>query len=171
LTSTNATNELADRLAIIELTSKYAHLVDTQQFDELLNLFAEDAVFDETNVGVDLRRLKGRDAIRAYFDNQMQALAGCFHLTANHIIDGITETGARGTCSVFCDALFKSGESIHVDAWYDDTYTRTDDGWKFASRVVRLYVDAAAAVATATSATRTPTSEVQATRVTEPSQP
>ena len=168
--STKATNELADRLAIIELTSKYAHLVDTKQLNKLLNLFAEDAVFDETNVGADLERCKGRDAIRAYFDNQIQALAGCFHLTGNHIIDEIVETGARGTCSVSCDAIFKNGESIHVDAWYDDTYVRTPDGWKFASRVVRLYVDAAAAVATATTAMTTPTSELHATRVTEPAQ-
>jgi hypothetical protein len=150
--SANSRNELADRLAIIELTSKYAHLFDTHQVDELLNLFAEDAIFDESNLGAGLGRLEGHDAIRAYFDSQNRAVAASFHLTGNHIIDEITDTGARGTCSVYCDALFKSGESIHVDAWYDDTYVRTADGWKFGSRIVRLYIDAAAAVAMASTA-------------------
>jgi 3-phenylpropionate/cinnamic acid dioxygenase small subunit len=168
--SPTAKHELADRLEIIELTAKYAHLVDTKQLDKLITLFTEDAVFDETNLSADLGRPKGPDAIRVYLDSQLQPLAGCFHLISNHIIDEITETEARGTCSVYCDALFKNGQSIHVDAWYDDTYARTVDSWKFASRVVRLYIDASAAVTAVTAARAMPSSGLQATRATEPAQ-
>lgn len=151
--SPNATKELADRLEITELTAKFAHLVDTKQIDKVMDLFAEDAVFDESNVDAALGRPQGREAIRAHLDGEIRALVGCFHLTGNHIIEEINEAGARGTCSVYCDALFNNDESIHVVGWYEDRYLRTADGWKFASRIVRLHnVDAGEAVTKATSA-------------------
>jgi hypothetical protein len=47
-------DRIEDRLAIRDLTSRYAYYVDTFQSDKLMELWAEDAVFDESRVGTGL---------------------------------------------------------------------------------------------------------------------
>ena len=55
--------ELCSRLAIQDLTNRYALFVDTKQLDPLIDLFWGDAVFD----GVGSAR--GRFAVKRLFEN------------------------------------------------------------------------------------------------------
>jgi hypothetical protein len=57
--------ELWSRLAIQDLTNRYALYVDTKQLDRLIDLFWPDAVFDESALGVG--PFQGQAAIREYF--------------------------------------------------------------------------------------------------------
>lgn len=57
---------LTDRAEIQELTARYALHLDTRQVDAMMGLWADDAVFDETAVGLGL--LEGPAAIRRFFE-------------------------------------------------------------------------------------------------------
>jgi len=127
---------MLDRLEIIELTARYAFYVDTFQLEPLMQLWVDDEpTFDESRA--DLGNNTGLDNIRRYFEDfvfgQMAKMA---HITTNHIVETVTDTTARGTCSVLVEGEMKTGETMHAAAYYDDVYHRVDDAWKFKSRVV-----------------------------------
>ena len=50
--------------------------------------------------------------------------------------EDITETSARGVCTVLVEGEMRTGETMHAAAYYDDVYERVDDTWKFKSRTV-----------------------------------
>ena len=127
---------LLDRLEIIELTARYAFFVDTFQLEPLMQLWVDDEpTFDESRV--ELGNNTGLDNIRSYFEDfvfgQMAKMA---HITTNHIVENVTDTTARGHCSVLVEGEMKTGERMHAAAYYDDVYHRVEHAWKFKSRVV-----------------------------------
>jgi hypothetical protein len=133
-----------DRFEIMELTARYAYYVDTFQCEPLVDLFTQDAVMDESRAGMGLH--SGRNAIRTYFaDGLFPRLTGIIHMTGNHIIDDVTEDGVRGKCSAIMEGDIRGGGHIHGTCLYDDTYVRTEEGWKFASRIVSLLTQLEAA--------------------------
>jgi len=73
--------ELWSRLAIQDLTNRYALYVDTKQLDRLIDLFWADAIFDESALGAGPFRAQA--AIREYFrknpacSNQLSAGLYC----------------------------------------------------------------------------------------------
>ena len=125
-----------DRLAIIELTARYAFYVDTFQLEPLMQLWVDDApTFDESRA--DLGNNTGLDNIRRYFEDFVFVhMAKMAHITTNHIVERVTDTTARGSCSVLVEGEMTTGERMHAAAYYDDVYHRVDDAWKFKSRVV-----------------------------------
>jgi hypothetical protein len=127
---------LADRLDIIELAARYAFFVDTFQLEPLIELWVEDEpTFDESRV--DLGQNTGLDNIRKYFEDFVFGhMAKMAHITTNHIVEMLTDTTARGVCTVLVEGEMRTGETMHAAAYYDDAYQRVADGWKFKSRVV-----------------------------------
>lgn len=127
---------VADRLDIIELASRYAFFVDTFQLEPLMQLWVDDEpTFDESRVA--LGNNTGLDNIRSYFaDFVFVQMAKMAHITTNHIVERITDTTARGSCSVLVEGEMKTGETMRAAAYYDDVYHRVGDAWKFKSRVV-----------------------------------
>ena len=55
-----------DIMAIRDLPSRYATYVDTFQTDRIMELWTDDARFDETRVGTGLH--EGKAALRRFFD-------------------------------------------------------------------------------------------------------
>lgn len=127
---------LQDRLQIIELTARYAFYVDTFQLEPLMQLWVDDEpTFDESRV--DLGNNTGLDNIRSYFEDFVFGhMAKMAHITTNNIVETVTDTTARGVCSVLVEGEMKTGETMRAAAYYDDVYQRVDDAWKFKSRVV-----------------------------------
>ncbi len=127
--------ETAERLAIQELTARYAFYVDTMQIEPLMELWVHDGpVFDETQIGTGLHT--GADAIRAFFLNGVFAqLDAVVHFTMNHILHELDDTKASGTCSVLVEGDLKAGGTLRATAYYQDTYEKVDGAWKFRSRV------------------------------------
>jgi ketosteroid isomerase-like protein len=128
--------ELVAREMIRDLVARYAHGVDRGRFDEVVALFADDAVLELP----DGRRLTGHGAIRAFLDGTRDAAraagANPFirHHVASHHIDVEGPDGAVGFAYFF--VLTERGP----DHWgrYADRYARVGGRWLFASRRVRL---------------------------------
>jgi len=121
--------------AIRRLTHDYSWAVDNFRLEEIVDLFAADAVFDLRGFGAP-EEVRGHDAIRASFAGLIENLTACTHLTMNHLIDVEGET-ARGT--IYCHAFVVGPDGSRDDnlALYEDRYTRTEDGWKFQHRSVK----------------------------------
>jgi ketosteroid isomerase-like protein len=122
-----------DVLEIQRATHLYARGLDRFEPQEALSAFTDDAVWDATPVG--LERLEGRAAILAFFERDAAAIADQFHIITNHVVD-VDDGGetARGTNYVFSEGHTKSGAAFKAIALNEDTYRRTPDGWRIASR-------------------------------------
>jgi uncharacterized protein (TIGR02246 family) len=125
------------RDAIRDLAARYAHAADRGRFDDVAALFAADAVLEMP----DGRRLVGRDAVRAFLVEtaetmRVAATTGSFirHHVSSHQITVEAPDSAIGY------AYFFVVTDRGPDHWgrYADRYVRTDDGWRFAQRRVRL---------------------------------
>lgn len=120
---------MTDHEAIRAVVARYNLYGDSGRFDELLDLFAEDATL-VTDVG----SYDGRSQIRGMFE----AAAGPVpervrHFTATHVID---VDGDRATVRCYFQVLTSSG----LDHWgrYRDELARADGRWVFTRREVRV---------------------------------
>ena len=59
---------------------------------------------------------------------------GVKHLYVNHIITPTAE-GATGTVDMLMIGLDKDPYRIRHEGYYEDTYVRTPQGWRFKSRI------------------------------------
>jgi 3-phenylpropionate/cinnamic acid dioxygenase small subunit len=126
--------EVADRLAIQDLIGRYADLIDSQQFDQLDELFTDDAEIDFSTFGGpvgglgEVKEFLGRSLP---FFTRTQHMMGLPHIT----IDG-DSAHARTSCTNPMISTKPDGEvSVWlIGLWYDDDLARTPDGWRFAAR-------------------------------------
>jgi hypothetical protein len=137
MTTSRSLSLIADRLEIIQLTARYAYLVDIKNLDLLMELWGDnDPVFDEEAFG--LKRITGKNEIRNFVQSEifghMEALC---HLTTNHIIEEITDSTATGTCTVLFEGdVSDGGGHLRATGFYEDQYVRENGMWKFSSRKV-----------------------------------
>ena len=115
---------------------RYAHLIDTRQFDQLRDVFTEDAFVDYSVYGGSVGNLETtiefleQAVTRELFPN-------CQHLNANVqvTLDGDTASG-RVMCFNPMEMNLPGGDSqtYMLGLWYVDEYRRTADGWRIAKR-------------------------------------
>jgi SnoaL-like domain len=122
------------RLDIQELTNLYALYVDTRQSAKVVDLFVEDGVMDEVQIG--LPRASGRDQLRAYFFESPKEVTHMIHYICNHVISDYQDDEAKGVCFFLCEARLVNGKHIRIQGYYDDRYVRHDGRWRFRSRRV-----------------------------------
>ncbi|WP_166132975.1 nuclear transport factor 2 family protein [Nocardioides ochotonae] len=123
-----------DELDIIRATHTYALGLDTFEPELALSAFAEGAVWDATAVG--LERYEGLEQIREFFENDAKAIARQFHILTNHVVDLLDADHAQGTNYVFSEGETVAGGTFKAIALNQDTYVRTEQGWRIASRVI-----------------------------------
>jgi len=128
--------ELAAREEIRDLVASYAHFADGGRFEDLVALFAEDAVL---RAG-DAPEVRGRDAIRAFLTGTGADLKGVTraplirHHVSNLRIELDGPDRARGASYFF--VVTERGP----DHWgrYRDEYVREGGVWRFRHRRARL---------------------------------
>lgn len=126
--------ELEAREAIRDLVARYNANGDTRRIDQVIELFAPDAVMEITD-GVPRA---GTEAIRSLFTavtNRPRAddrPTYVRHMTATHQIDLIDKSTAKGRC------YFLVLTDVGLDHWgrYIDDYRTVDGVWRFARRRV-----------------------------------
>lgn len=137
MTLTRPDTRVADLLDIQRATHVYARGLDCFDPQEAVSAFTDDAVWDATAVG--LERFEGRAAILGFFERDAAAIADQFHVITNHVVDlpdDANDDGATasGTNYVFSEGHTKSGASFKAIALNEDTYRRTLQGWRIATR-------------------------------------
>ncbi len=121
--------ESTARESLRELVARYNQYGDRGRFDEMLRLFADDAVLE---IGRK-ERYEGIGAIRQCFEDAVGEDARLLrHFTATLTLDLDDERLANGAC--YFAVLTEHG----LDHWgrYQDRYTRIGGEWRFAFRRV-----------------------------------
>ena len=119
--------ELADKEAIKELASMYAHCVWQDDIETMIELFSDDGVMDP-----EIRPpIKGRAALLESFKDMLEA--GDFQpFVHNHVIK---LDGDRASGVAYVDLRYTAeGKSMIGSGFYTDEYVRIEGNWKFKSR-------------------------------------
>lgn len=129
--------ELSDRFEIQDLVFRYAHLIDSRQFDELRDLFTEDAHIDYGVYGGSVGDL---ETTIAFLKEAVatSTFPNCQHLNANVqvTLDGDDASG-RVMCFNPMEMAMPDGSThtFMLGLWYVDEYRRTPGGWRISRRV------------------------------------
>jgi ketosteroid isomerase-like protein len=125
----------ADERAIIDLTVAYAWALDTRQFADLRQVFAEDAVGDLAG-----QHCEGLDAITARIERPLSRLDVTQHVVTNH---QVTVDGDTATCRCYLVGQHvkkgtDGGDTFIMAGVYDDELRRTADGWRIVHRTLTV---------------------------------
>ncbi len=120
--------DLHDRAALGDLASRYAVAVDTRTFEQLRDVFLDDATLDT-----------GR-SVRSGIDEILTAMEGLrrYVATSHMLGQQLVEAGSEGATGVtYCTAHHLSDADrtdtvMHIR--YHDEFVRTDAGWRIARR-------------------------------------
>jgi hypothetical protein len=126
-----ALEKLRDIEALKTLKARYCHLVDAGRWDELAELWTEDATCDYGFFG----RYAGRDEIMNTFFRGLVASAASFnaHMVHNPLIE-IEGDSARGTWYLTAQTTIQpANQAVWVMGLYRDEFKRIDGSWKINS--------------------------------------
>jgi hypothetical protein len=132
-----------DYFEIGQLVSKYARAIDTCSNNgyDYADLFAPDGFFQPEQNGALGPRFQGRERLAEASGGGSRGCKnvgwvkqGVKHLYVNHIITPAAE-GAVGTVDMLMIGLDGDPNKIRHDGYYEDTYVKTPQGWRFKSRI------------------------------------
>lgn len=129
--------EISDRLEIQQLMVDYSTAIDQRRFDDLDEVFTEDAYIDYTAFG----GIEGRyPEVKKWLSEVLPNFPVYAHMLGNFSVDVDGDTASsRVICfnpMVFPDEAGKAGEQVMFCAlWYDDEFVRTPRGWRMTRRV------------------------------------
>ena len=129
------TGTLEDREEIRALHARYCWTIDSGRYDEWVDCFTEDGVFDSPRFG----KHSGRDGLKRFAALYKESLGGAqvLHVVANPAfeLDGASGTGTAHLLYYHC----KDGRvQQSTVGYYTDKLRKTPGGWRFASRQVTI---------------------------------
>jgi hypothetical protein len=136
---------LENREAIRELVYRYALCCDTGRFTDAIELFADDAVLDETAAGHPIA--EGKQKIAAFLEYAQsfvngkgdRALDYGVHLVTNQLLTELSDGQAKGVNNLLFEGRMRNGTRLRVLGYNQDEYVRTGEKWLFRyRRFVRL---------------------------------
>ena len=119
---------MSDHQEIKNLVHNYCDRVCHNDQESWLDLWAEDGIW---NIG--RGPVRGRNEIRSAMASSMNLFESVIQLALNGTAT-TNEVEGEGRWYFSEFARTKSGKNLHYIAYYDDTYSRVDGNWKFASR-------------------------------------
>jgi len=132
-----------DYFQIQQLVAKYAKFIDTCSNNgyDYADLYTPDGMFAADRNGKILPGAQGREALAAISGGGSRGCKnvgwikqGVRHLYVNHVITPTAE-GATGSVDMLMIGLGGDPNKIEHDGFYEDTYVRTPQGWRFKQRV------------------------------------
>jgi hypothetical protein len=123
--------ERTARESIRDLIARYNAHGDSGRFEEVMKLFADDAVMELVTTDGTVQRYAGREHIATVLmdgDGLVSAVAAHHHvrhITATHQIDFVDQTHARGRSHF----LVLMGHGLAHWGRYVDEYEVRNDGW------------------------------------------
>lgn len=126
---------IEDRLAILDLTIRYAWAIDSRSWSQLDDVFAPDATAELTDP------LSSRDAIKERVRRALEPLDASQHFVSNHRVRVHGDSGFC-ECYVLAQHVRRStpgSRTYIVGGRYEDRLVRTSQGWRIAHR--KLVVD------------------------------
>ena len=143
--SPGAARELTalDYIQIQQLVARYARAIDTCSNNgyDYADLFTADGVFIPTINGKPGGAIQGRERLAEVSGGGSRGCKnvgwiqqGVLHIYTNHIITP-TADGATGTVDMLMIGLGGDPNKIEHDGYYEDTYVKTPQGWRFKQRV------------------------------------
>lgn len=132
-----------DYFEIEQLVARYARAIDTCSNNgyDYADLFTSDGFFAPFQDGKVGNRWQGRERLAEASGGGVRGCKnvgwieqGVLHMYVNHVITPTPE-GATGTVDMLMIGLGGDPNRIEADGYYDDTYVKTPQGWRFASRI------------------------------------
>ena len=125
--------EISDRLEIQDLLVAYSTAIDNRRFDDLDQVFTEDAYIDYRAMG----GVDGRfPEVKAWLAQVLPNFPAYAHMLGNF---DVRVTGDTASSRTLCfNPMVLGGEQQQVlfcGLWYDDEFVRTADGWRMTRRV------------------------------------
>lgn len=128
-----------EKMAIQETSHRYAHYCDTGDYENLVRLFTDDGILDETAVGTPI--CQGHASLRAFFDMAGPRNSSMFHLGANYIIDILDSDRATATHWMFYEGIRNDQPNrarIIKGSFYEE-FLKIDGVWKIALKRLTLF--------------------------------
>ena len=132
-----------DYFEIQQLVARYARAIDTCSNNgyDYADLFTADGFFAPFQNGAAGTKVQGRERLAEASGGGSRGCKnvgwikqGVKHIYVNHIITP-TADGATGTVDMLMIGLDGDPYKIRHDGYYADTYRKTPQGWRFASRI------------------------------------
>ncbi len=147
-------NELSHIEAIRVLKARYCRFCDERKWDELYDLFAEDAVFgvpEAAHNDIESKEAKykagylvGRNAILKTFTHMAESISDAMHLVFAPEIEMTSADTAKGIWAFSDHLYFHAGpvRAAHGLGHYHETYVLLDGVWKIKTCIpVRIRID------------------------------
>ena len=132
-----------DYIQIQQLVARYARAIDTCSNNgyDYADLFTADGAFIPSINGKPAAAIQGRERLAEVSGGGSRGCKkvgwieqGVLHIYTNHIITP-TADGATGTVDMLMIGLGGDPNKIEHDGYYEDTYVKTPQGWRFKQRV------------------------------------
>jgi 3-phenylpropionate/cinnamic acid dioxygenase small subunit len=129
------TGTLEDREELRELYARYAATIDNGQFEEWIDCFTEDGIFESTRFG----RHVGREGLRRFTQIYRESLGGAQvrHILTNLMLQIENDHGI-GSCYLTYYHCKDGRVQQSAVGRYRDTLRKSGGRWLFASRTVAL---------------------------------
>lgn len=118
--------------AIKQLSSRYNLAFDYQDVEGYLACWTEDGFFERSNAG---RGYRGHEELRELLTTFP---VDGRHITTNFIIDVDGDAARQSAYLAYLDKA--EGFQVNMFGVYSDQLVRTDGGWKYASRLLKVDV-------------------------------
>jgi hypothetical protein len=131
-----------DYIEIQQLVAKYARAIDTCSNNgyDYADLYTADGIFLPMVNGKSITGIQGREKLAEVSGGGSKGCKnvgwikqGVHHIYVNHIITPTPE-GATGTVDMMMIGLGGDPNKIESDGYYEDTYVKTAQGWRFKQR-------------------------------------
>jgi len=132
----SALQMLVDKDSIQDLMHQYSYCVDHRRYDDVVELFTSDCVVDfGPRTGSTVR---SRSALRRLFGDPRGRFEATSHHNANVLVTFESDDSAMVRTSVYAWHRQTDGTTPELWGYYHDSVVRTPDGWRIASRQLRV---------------------------------